>query len=97
MRGLPPKTRSLTAHPARSEIARNPVPYEHGRLLHVAAALAGVWALSGLLGLDASGAHAGLRLGLVLLFPVLLAATGFFKDDERRAFKEWLLSAASSS
>ena len=74
-----------------------PVPYEHGRLLHVAAALAGVWALSGLLGLDASGAHAGLRLGLVLLFPVLLAATGFFKDDERRAFKEWLLSAASSS
>ncbi len=67
-----------------------PVPYEYGRLLHAAAALAAVWALSRALGLGSSGAHAGLRLALVFLYPALLAATGFLREDERHALGAWL-------
>jgi O-antigen/teichoic acid export membrane protein len=71
-----------------------PVPYEWGRLLHMAAAAAAVfWAdrwLGGR-GLEGHGAAEwGAKALLLLAFPLLLVATRFFRAGEWRAMRSAL-------
>ncbi len=71
-----------------------PVPYEAGRLIHASLALAGVWALALGLGVDFSASRPWLRLAIVAAFPLLLLGTGFLKEDERSALKEFFRRGA---
>ncbi|MEW5927108.1 MAG: lipopolysaccharide biosynthesis protein [Gemmatimonadota bacterium] len=68
-----------------------PVPYEWGRLLHVAVAAAAVfWADRWLAGRGLAGhgaAEWGIKALLLLAFPLLLAATRFFRAGEWRAMR----------
>jgi len=63
-----------------------PVPYEYGRLARVLGVSAVVWVFAGALRIEGGVALLALQVaGLVLAFPVLLAALGFFDASERAA------------
>ncbi len=68
-----------------------PVQHEVARLVKIAAAGAGVFALA--VAFEPAGLLPGLawHLGLVALgFPALLALLGFFNSEEQQALKSWL-------
>jgi len=60
-----------------------PVPYEWGRLLRVALAVAALVGLAELLVPTHGAAGLLLRVALVVTYPLLLLGTGFFSDEER--------------
>lgn len=62
-----------------------PIPYEWGRLLHAAAALALVCVAARALGVGVNVGRDATRLALLLSFPAGLVLTGFLRPDERTA------------
>jgi O-antigen/teichoic acid export membrane protein len=66
---------------------------EWGRLLKVAAASATMVAVSLCLPLHSIYAQIGVGALVVLAYPALLYATGFFDQSERRQLREWLRRA----
>ncbi|HET8656177.1 MAG TPA: polysaccharide biosynthesis C-terminal domain-containing protein, partial [Longimicrobiaceae bacterium] len=67
-----------------------PVPFEWGRLVHLAAIVAAIffadeWITRGMP--QTSGSTIALKVGLLLAFPVLLLATRFFRAGEWKAIR----------
>jgi O-antigen/teichoic acid export membrane protein len=61
-----------------------PVPYEWGRLLRVALTAAALDGAAELLTPTEGAEGFALRLALLALYPIVLLATGFFSEEERR-------------
>lgn len=65
-----------------------PVRYEWGRIAKLTVIAAGLYVAGLLIPVESIYVRLALKIALVVLFPLLLYATGFFKGEEMTKFKE---------
>ena len=64
-----------------------PIKYEYGRLLHIIIVVIGSYEITFF---TPENYAAVIKLGLLIMYPVILLLTGFFNDEERRKIRQLL-------